>query len=103
MQTALIRSYFGTKVLGYSYKMVGIPGDVNIGSDVLAFDPAQMRAAFDAGRALYDGTLLGKPFRSVVKSFQVQVWSEIQVAWDALSGEERARLAPFVGDGAVFG
>jgi len=52
MQTALIRSYFGTKVLGYSYKMVGIPEDVDIGNDVLAFDPAQMRAAFDAGRAL---------------------------------------------------
>ena len=52
MQTALIRSYFGTKVLGYSFKMVGIPEDVDIGNDVLAFDPAQMRAAFDAGRAL---------------------------------------------------
>jgi hypothetical protein len=52
MQTALIRTYFGTKVLGYSYKMVGIPDDVNIGNDVLAFDPTQMRAAFDAGRAL---------------------------------------------------
>jgi hypothetical protein len=52
MQTALTRSYFGTKVLGYSYKMVGIPDDVNIGNDVLAFDPTQMRAAFDAGRAL---------------------------------------------------
>ena len=52
MQTALIRSYFGTKILGYSYKTVGIPDDVNIGNDVLAFDPAQMRAAFDAGRAL---------------------------------------------------
>src|SRR5215472_8554809 len=52
MQTALTRSYFGTRVLGYSFKMVGIPDDVNIGNDVLAFDPAQMRAAFDAGRAL---------------------------------------------------
>ena len=52
MQTALTRSYFGTKVLGYSFKMVGIPEDVNIGNDVLAFDPTQMRAAFDAGRAL---------------------------------------------------
>jgi Patatin-like phospholipase len=52
MQTALTRSYFGTKVLGYSFNMVSIPDDVNIGNDVLAFDPAQMRAAFDAGRAL---------------------------------------------------
>jgi Patatin-like phospholipase len=52
MQTALTRSYFGAKVLGYSFKTVGIPDDVNIGNDVLAFDPTQMRAAFDAGRAL---------------------------------------------------
>ena len=52
MQTALTRSYFGTKVLGYSFNTVGIPDDVNIGKDVLAFDPTQMRAAFDAGRAL---------------------------------------------------
>ena len=52
MQTALTRSYFGTRVLGYSFKMVGIPGEVNVGNDVLAFDQTQMRAAFDAGCAL---------------------------------------------------
>jgi len=52
MQTALTRSYFGTRVLGYSFKMVGIPSEVNVGNDVLAFDQTQMRAAFDAGRAL---------------------------------------------------
>ncbi|HXV24776.1 MAG TPA: patatin-like phospholipase family protein [Alphaproteobacteria bacterium] len=52
MQTAVTRSYFGAKILGYSFNMVGIPDDVNIGNDVLAFDPVQMRAAFDAGRAL---------------------------------------------------
>jgi Patatin-like phospholipase len=52
MQTALTRSYFGTRVLGYSFNMVGIPDNVNVGNDPLAFDPVQMRAAFDAGRAL---------------------------------------------------
>ena len=52
MQTALTRSYFGAKVLGYAFKMVGIPDGVNVGNDPLAFDPTQMRAAFDAGRAL---------------------------------------------------
>ena len=52
MQTALNRSYFGTRMLGYSFNMVGIPDDVNVGNDPLAFDPVQMRAAFDAGRAL---------------------------------------------------
>ena len=52
MQTALIRSYVGSQILGYKFNMVGIPHDVNIGKDPLAFDPEQMRAAFDAGRAL---------------------------------------------------
>ena len=52
MQTALTRSYFGAQFLGYAFKMVAIPDEVQIGSDPLAFDPEQMRAAFDAGRAL---------------------------------------------------
>ena len=49
-------------------------------------------AAFDAGRALYDGTLLGRPFRSVVKTFQVRVWRDLRREWDALGADERARL-----------
>ena len=52
MHSALTRSYFGTKFLGYDFKMVAIPDDVKIGKDPLAFDPKQMRVAFDAGRAL---------------------------------------------------
>ena len=52
MQTALTRSYFGAQFLGYAFKMVAIPDGVEIGSNPLAFDPKQMRAAFDAGRAL---------------------------------------------------
>jgi predicted acylesterase/phospholipase RssA len=52
MQTALTRSYFGAKLLGYNFNMVGIPDAVIVGNDPLAFDPAQMRAAFDAGHAL---------------------------------------------------
>ena len=52
MQTAMTRSYFGAKALGYNFKMVAIPDDVNVGKDPLAFDPRQMRAAFDAGRAI---------------------------------------------------
>ena len=49
---ALLLRYFGAKVLGYNFKMVGIPDSVNIGKDPLAFDPKQMRAAFDAGREI---------------------------------------------------
>ncbi len=52
MQTALTRSYIGSKLLGYNFNMVGIPDGVDIGNDPLAFNPVQMRAAFDAGRAL---------------------------------------------------
>ena len=52
MQTAVTRSYFGSRLLGYTFNMVGIPDDVNVGNDPLAFDPVQMRAAFDSGRAL---------------------------------------------------
>jgi glutathione S-transferase len=53
--------------------------------------------AFDRGRALYDGTLLGRPFRSVVKTFQVRVWRDLAAAWRALPPSARDRLAPFVG------
>jgi hypothetical protein len=55
MSTALTRSYVGARVLGYHFKMVAIPDSVEIGKDPLAFDPKQMRAAFDAGRALGEG------------------------------------------------
>src|SRR5262249_49013405 len=49
-------------------------------------------AAFDAGRSLYNGTLLGRPFRSVVKTFQVRVWRALRDEWDALGGEPQQRL-----------
>jgi len=52
MQTALTRSYFGAQFLGYKFNMVAIPDDIKIGKDPLAFDPKQMRAAFEAGRAM---------------------------------------------------
>ena len=52
LQTALTRSYFGAQFLGYAFKMVAIPNDLDIESDPLAFGPREMLAAFDAGRAL---------------------------------------------------
>jgi glutathione S-transferase len=48
--------------------------------------------AFDRGRALYDGTLLGRPFRAVVKTFQVQVWRELQAAFAGLDAAGRTRV-----------
>jgi len=50
-------------------------------------------AAFDRGLALYDGELLGQPFRSVVKTFQVRVWRDLCRQWQALAVSEQAALA----------
>ncbi len=52
MQAALARSYFGVRSYGYNFNLAAIPKDVTIGKDPLAFNPEQMRAAFDTGRAL---------------------------------------------------
>ena len=52
MQTAMMRTYLGARALGYNFNYVGIESNVDIGKDPLAFDPEQMRAAFDSGRAL---------------------------------------------------
>lgn len=49
-------------------------------------------AAFARGRALYDGQLLGHPFRAVVKTFQVRVWRELQTSWKALPPSDRETL-----------
>jgi predicted acylesterase/phospholipase RssA len=78
MQTALTRSYFGTRLLGYSFNMVGIPDHVNVGNDPLAFDPVQMRAAFDAGRAL---AAQDNPWQSTPpKSGDIPAWVLKEVA-----------------------
>ncbi|MCC6849829.1 MAG: glutathione S-transferase [Deltaproteobacteria bacterium] len=57
--------------------------------------------AFDRGRALYDGTLLGHSFRAVVKTFQVRVWRDLCAAWRALDADARGRLRPLLA-GASF-
>jgi glutathione S-transferase len=49
-------------------------------------------AAFDQGRALYDGELMGQPFRAVAKTFQVKVWRDLKAHWAALEPSTRDRL-----------
>jgi len=49
--------------------------------------------AFDAGRGLYDGSLLGRPFRAGVKTFQVRVWRDLLDEWRLLGDEERHQIA----------
>ena len=52
---------------------------------------------FNAGRALYDGVLLGRPFRSVAKTFQVRVWRSLMGEWKALPEYARAALEEWMG------
>ncbi|MEZ5502054.1 MAG: glutathione S-transferase domain-containing protein [Halioglobus sp.] len=61
-------------------------------------------AAFNAHRALFDGNLLGQPFRAVVKTFQVRVWRELRSAWQSLADQDRDYLARdfLPGAGAAF-
>ncbi len=49
-------------------------------------------AAFERHRALYRGQLLEHPFRTVVKTFQVRVWRELQASWRALAMQDRDLL-----------
>jgi hypothetical protein len=53
-------------------------------------------AAFDRGRALYNGELMGYPFRAVVKTFQVRVWYELKVRWQGLTAGSRDSLQAYV-------
>ena len=55
-------------------------------------------AASDAGAALYDGELLGHPFRSVVKTFQVRVWRELCGQWRGLDEAARGELEQILPD-----
>lgn len=49
-------------------------------------------AAFDRGEALYDGELMGQPFRAVVKTFQVVTWRELCEEWRALNDDTRLEI-----------
>ncbi|MFK8047784.1 MAG: glutathione S-transferase C-terminal domain-containing protein [Halioglobus sp.] len=50
-------------------------------------------AAFDQGRALYRGELMGHPFHAVAKSFQIPVWRDLCSGWSALEESTRQQLA----------
>jgi len=52
MESIVLRAYFATVSRGYKFNYVEIPEDVDIGHNMLAFDPKQMRAGFDAGYAM---------------------------------------------------
>lgn len=58
--------------------------------------------AFDRGRSLYDGTLMGRRFRSVAKSFQVRCWREIKQAWAKLDVGAHAEISGVFGETGCF-
>lgn len=59
-------------------------------------------AAFDQHRALYDGELLGHPFRAVAKTFQVKVWRDLCAAWRQLDAQSRASLGEYLPATTLF-
>jgi len=54
--------------------------------------------AFDKGRALYDGTLNGMRFRSVAKTFQVDVWNNLHQHWRNLSEKDKKQVSELLPD-----
>jgi len=58
-------------------------------------------AAFGRDQSLYNGQLLGYPFRSVVKTFQVRVWRELKRQWQSLDEARREQLAVLFPLGSV--
>jgi glutathione S-transferase len=48
--------------------------------------------AFNRNEALYDGELLGHPFRSVAKTFQVKGWRRLKARYLSLEARHRAAL-----------
>ena len=52
MDTPLLRSYIATRAHGYAFQKVAVPEDADVGDNPLAFDPQQMRVAFDLGHRL---------------------------------------------------
>lgn len=60
-------------------------------------------AAFDRGRALYNGDLLNHPFRAVAKTFQVSVWHDLCGRWRSLAAGDRRRLANILPDAELLG
>lgn len=48
----MLRSFIAARAHGYHFRLLEIPGDADIGSNPLAFDPQQMRVGFDTGYAL---------------------------------------------------
>lgn len=49
--------------------------------------------AFDRGLALFDGEMLGRPYRTVAKTFQVRSWRGVCRRWSGLPDAARREVA----------
>ena len=78
----------GQGLLGY---ILDRPKDIDLCGDIVT-NPAK------EGKTV--GELLGRPFRSVAKTFQVRVWRDLVAEFGALDAASRARLEVAIG-GAI--
>ncbi len=59
-------------------------------------------AAFGRGYALFDGRMLGRPYRTVVKTFQVRSWRDLGRSWAALDATARAGVEAVLPEAASW-
>ena len=52
MEGILLRAYFGVRSHGYTFNLVSIPQDTDIGNNSLGFDPKNLLAGYNAGVTL---------------------------------------------------
>ncbi len=59
-------------------------------------EPSFNEKAFDEGRGLFDGELLGHRYRSVARSFQARSWRDLCALWSALDSDAKREIAGLV-------
>ena len=59
-------------------------------------------SGFNKRKCLYEGALMGYPFKTVVKTFQVRVLDDLQEEWRALSSDDKSKLAHLTQDLTEF-
>ncbi|HXC49276.1 MAG TPA: glutathione binding-like protein [Candidatus Limnocylindrales bacterium] len=59
-------------------------------------EPSFNEKAFDKGRGLFDGELLGHRYRSVARSFQARSWRDLCALWSALDSDAKRQIAGLV-------
>jgi hypothetical protein len=79
-------------IIGQTFSPLMVQNEAAFVKEKAAGGSVFNEAAFDQRRALYDGELMGHPFRAVAKTFQVQVWRDIKRHWGELDQGSRDRL-----------